>query len=202
MNKAAIKHLSVDPILAQVIQVYGELLERDISNVDIFADLVESIISQQLSVKASDTINKRFLALFGNKFPLPGKILEMPDDKIRACGISYSKIKYIKGISEALLNKSLDLEALKRLPDEQVLAELIKLKGIGPWTAQMLLIFTFARPDIFSMGDLGLRSAIAKLYGVDRDDLKAIEKITLAWRPYRSLACRYLWKSLDNTPKE
>lgn len=182
-----------------LISSYGELLFDWESN--LYENLIDSIISQQLSVKAAATISKRFKALFGETFPRPKQILEMPDEKIRECGISYSKIKYIKGICEAIEKGELDLEKLPNLSDEEVIAELTKLKGIGRWTAEMTLMFTLKRLDVFSMGDLGLRNAVAKLYNVDRDDLKKIEEISGNWKPYRTLASRYLWKSLDTTPK-
>lgn len=197
-NSHAIKHLSRDPIMGKLIEVFDSLSSHKSNSV--FEDIVESIISQQLSVKASDTIYKRFLSLFGGKFPEPSQIIQMPDEKLRECGISFSKIKYIKGLAQAASDGSFEPEKLKDLSDDMVLEKLTELKGIGPWTAEMLLIFTLQRPDIFSMGDIGLRNAIAKLYKVNRDDLKKIKKISDQWKPYRSLACRYLWKSLDNEP--
>lgn len=190
--------LSTDPVLKKLIKQFGELEKTQED--DLFAHIVLSIISQQLSVKASSTIEKRFIDLFGH-FPTPKEIVKMDTEKIRACGISYPKIKYIKGIAQAVIDKEIVLENLHAMDDEEIITELIKLKGIGRWTAEMLLIFALGREDIFSMGDLGLRNAVAKLYGVDRDDLVAIEKITINWSPYRSYASRYLWKSLDNTPK-
>lgn len=197
-NTQAIKHLSLDPVMKKLIKIFGSLPSH--KSKSIFEDIVESIISQQLSVKVSDTIYKRFLSLFGGKFPDPDTIIQMPDEKIRECGVSFSKIKYIKGIAEAVIEKSFEPEKLASLSDDIVLEKLVELKGIGPWTAEMLLIFTLQRPDVFSMGDIGLRNTIAKLYKVNRDDLKKIKKISDQWRPYRSLACRYLWKSLDNEP--
>lgn len=194
-----IKHLSRDKVIKKLIDQYGEL-PWSTEEVDLFAHIVESIISQQLSVKASDTIYKRFIALLPKKKVKPEDILKVDDEDIRAAGISYSKIKYIKGVAQAVVEKEIILEALHNLSDEEVLNELIKLKGIGKWTAEMLLMFSLKRPDIFSLGDIGLRNAIAKLYKVDRDDLVAIEKISLKWKPYRTFAARYLWKSLDNTP--
>lgn len=191
-----IQHLSVDPVLAKLIKKFGELEIK--SDPNLFEHVISSIISQQLSVKASDTIEKRFTKLFGDKFPKPKQILKMDAEKIRECGISYPKIGYIKGIAEAVDEGRLKIDDLPNLPDEEVLEELIKLKGIGRWTGEMLLIFALGRQDIFSMGDLGLRNAISKLYGIDRDNLVEIEKITLKWSPYRSFASRYLWLSLDN----
>jgi DNA-3-methyladenine glycosylase II len=162
---------------------------------------VESIVSQQLSVKASDTIWKRFKKLFGKKKITPDNLLKIEDEQIRAAGISYSKIKYMKGLSTMILKNELNLSAISTLSNEEVLLELTKVKGIGPWTAEMILMFSLGREDVFSLGDIGLRNAIAKLYNIDRDDLKKVEKISETWKPYRTYAARYLWKSLDNLPK-
>ncbi len=189
-------HLSKDSVMKVLIERHGELDWNWDS--DLYEHLITSIISQQLSVKVSDTIEKRFRALFGEKFPTPEEILKMSEDKIRECGISRPKIIYIKGIAEAVQSGALDVNAISLLSDEEVIVELTKLKGIGKWSAEMTLMFTLKRMDVFSMGDVGLRNAIAKLYGVDRDDLVAIEKITEKWKPYRTIAARYLWKSLDN----
>jgi DNA-3-methyladenine glycosylase II len=186
-----------DPIIEALIKKYGELDWN--YEVDIYRDIIESIISQQLSVKASDTIFKRVIDLFGGKLPTPQEVLLMPDEKMRACGVSFSKIKYIKGFCQVIVDKQIDLENLPTLSDEEVVEELTQLKGIGKWTAEMILIFTLKRPDIFSMGDLGLRTAVSRLYMVDRDDIKAIEKITSKWMPFRSMASRYLWKSLEKS---
>lgn len=163
-----------------------------------FEDLVSSIIGQQLSNKAADTIYSRFLKKLKVRKPKPDKILEMEDDSLRECGISYSKIKYIKGLSNAVLNKDLEMEKLSEMTDEEVVKELTKIKGIGEWTAEMFLMFSLKRPDVFSVGDLGLRNAASNLYGVDRDDRDSIEKVSLRWKPHRTSASRYLWRSLDN----
>jgi DNA-3-methyladenine glycosylase II len=121
---------------------------------------------------------------------------------LRAVGLSYAKAKYVKSVCEHALSGDVDFEGMRNLPDEEIIAELIKIKGVGRWTAEMFIMFSLNRPDVFSLGDLGLRNAVAKLYNVDRDDLAAIEKISQKWKPYRSLASRYLWKSLDNAPSE
>jgi len=197
-DKATI-HLSKDPIMKTLIDTYE--LPGWAYDKNLFLELVESIIGQQLSVKAADTITKRFKVAVGSNTPTPEQILAVDDDTLRAAGNSYSKIKYIKGICTAVINKEVDFESLRDMEDEEVIAELVKLKGVGPWTAEMFLMFSLGREDVFSLGDLGLRNAVAKLYGVDRDDLKKIEEISQQWKPFRSLASRYLWKSLENTPK-
>jgi DNA-3-methyladenine glycosylase II len=195
-----IKHLSEDRVLGLFISQYGPL-DPILPSKNIFEDIVDSIVSQQLSVKAASTIFTRFKNLFEDKFPTPNQILSVSDDDIRNCGISYPKIKYIKLLSQAIVDKAFIPEELFDLPDDEVKTKLVALKGIGEWTAEMILIFSLGREDIFSMGDIGLRNAIAKLYDIDRDDLEKIKEISDQWTPYRSYASRYLWKSLDNETK-
>ncbi len=190
------QHLSQDPVMKQLIVQY-ELSHRQDSK-NLFLELLGSIIGQQLSVKAGNTIEKRFLSLFESGSPSADDILTLSDEEMRACGISYSKISYIKGVARAVVDQKIHFEALRDLPDEVVIEQLIQLKGIGRWTAEMFLIFSLGREDIFSVGDLGLRNAVSRWYGVERNDLVAIENISMQWKPYRSLASRYLWKSLDN----
>jgi len=199
-QKKALKHLQKDPILKKVIAEHEFPSLPD--KYDLFQDIIESVIGQQLSTKAAATIRDRFVKLFDSQvFPTPKQVLQVDVEKVRAAGLSYSKIKYIKGFAQEVMHKRLDLEQLKQAEDEIVIEELIKIKGIGRWTAEMILMFSLKRPDVFSMGDLGLRNAVAQLYKIDRDDFRKIEKITLRWKPYRTLASRYLWKTLDNVPK-
>ncbi len=165
---------------------------------DLFSHIVSNIIGQQLSGGPARIIEERFVNLFTTKpFPTPEEILAIADEKIRSCGTSWAKVKYIKSLAQAVFDKSLDLESLRKLTDEEIIQELTKVKGIGRWTAEMILIFHLQRPDVFSLGDLGLRNAVSKLYRVPREDLKKIEKISLKWKPYRSYAARYLWDGLD-----
>ncbi len=199
MDKA-LKHLRRDVILRKIIKRYK--IEELNGESDLFADLIESIINQQLSGKAAATIFGRFKLLFKTKsFSTPQQILKIPDQKIRKCGISFPKIKYIKGICQAIVDKSLDIRKISMLSDEEVIIELTKLKGVGRWTAEMILIFSLKRPDVFSVGDLGLRNAVSLHYRINREDIRKIELISRKWSPYRSLAARLLWRSLDNKPK-
>ncbi len=198
-RKDKVKHLSKDKTLLIIIEQFGEIDEPVITK-DLFVDIVSSIVSQQLSTKAADTIWKRFELLFPKKSITPKKLLEIPEENIRAAGISYSKIKYMKGLAQLVVDKQLDLERVMTLADEEVIEELTKVKGIGRWTAEMILMFSLAREDVFSLGDLGLRNAVAKHYNVDRDDLETVKQISDQWAPYRTLAARYLWRSLDNKP--
>ncbi len=196
-HKQAVEYLKKDLVMAKIIAKHQAPVWGKPGN--LFDDIVENIIGQQLSAGPTKIITKRFVGLFKTgKFPTSRQILAMPDQKIRDAGMSWAKVKYIKSLSEMVENGQLDLEKVKLLADEEVIIELTRVKGIGRWTAEMVLIFYLQRPDVFSLGDLGLRTAVSKLYKVDRNNLKKIEKISLAWKPYRSLASRYLWKSLDN----
>ncbi len=193
------KHLrKIDPILAKVIDRTPQPQTKKRRG-NYFKSLVEAIISQQLSNKAADTIIARFRQLFKQSgFPTPLQVLRMSDDKIRAAGLSYGKISYIKDLAKAIESKQLNMRRLIRLTDEEVIVHLTQVKGIGRWTAEMFLMFSLERPDVFSHGDLGLRNAIQKLYGFKRPPtVKQIEKIVIKWSPHRTLASRYLWRSLD-----
>lgn len=197
VQPAGILHLQKDKTLAVVIRKYHPPVWH--RPAPLFAAIIRNIIGQQLSSGPARIILGRFINLFPKgKFPTPKQILEVSDQKIRDCGLSWAKVKYVKALASAVAGGQLNLDRVKKLPDQEVIVELTKVKGIGRWTAEMILIFHLRRPDVFSLGDLGLRTAVAKLYKVKRDNLKKIAKISSAWSPYRSLACRYLWMSLDN----
>lgn len=165
-----------------------------------FAALVEAIVSQQLSIKAADTIFKRFIALTpGRKLPTPREIAKMPTAKMRKCGLSGMKVGFIKDLARKTLDGSLDFKHIDTMDDETVIEHLISVKGIGRWTAEMFLIFSLHRDDVFSYGDLGLRNAMQKIYRMKRPPTPAqAARITARWKPYRSLGSRYLWASLKN----
>jgi DNA-3-methyladenine glycosylase II len=197
-NDRGHKHLrKADPVLAKVIDDSILSVRKRRSN--FFSSLSQSIIGQQLSTKAADTIRNRVRQLFkGPGFPTPKQVLRMPDTKLRAAGLSYGKISYIKDLALAFESKKLDMRRVNRMTDEEVIAWLTRVKGIGRWTAEMFLMFSLHRPDIFSTGDLGLRNAVQKLYGLrNPPTAKQLERITAKWSPHRTLASRYLWKSLD-----
>ena len=165
---------------------------------DYFKSLCGEIIGQQLSSKAADTIYARFEKLFNGKKITPKDALKLQDQNLRNAGMSWSKVKFIKDLAQKVLEKNLQLDKLDKFSDELVMAELMKVKGIGPWTAEMFLMFTLQREDVFSHGDLGLRNAIKKLYKFQKEPTKKqIEKIVEKWKPYRTYACRILWKSLE-----
>lgn len=195
VKKACIYLAETDPILGEIIDQVPPF-ERSWGK-NYFLDLIESIISQQLSVKAADTIWKRFQTLFSGQI-IPEDVLAMDQEKMRECGISYGKISYIKDLASHVLSSGLLFEQFDIMTDEEIIQELIKVKGIGRWTAEMFLMFTMGRPDVFSYGDLGIRKALQKLYGFEKEPTqKEAEAIAAMWRPYRTVACRYLWKSLD-----
>ncbi len=184
----------VDPTLGDLIVRIGSLEERNAESY--FISLVSSIISQQLSTKVADVIYARFEALFNDQIT-PQEVLKIEDQTIRDIGISWSKIKYIKALSEYALKSNKVFEKFDSMSDEEIIKELTQVKGIGRWTAEMFLIFTMERPDVFSFGDLGLKRAIQRWYGFKTEPKESqIAKITLQWKPYRSIASRYLWKSL------
>lgn len=195
-HKKAVRQLGRDPVIKKLMAEYPSPTWEKKTN--LFQSLVYEIIGQQLSGKVAKVIYKRFLDLFGGKIPKTGELLKINDDKIRSCGCSRAKVKYLKSLAQAVENKTLDLKNLATLPDDQVYAQLTAVKGIGNWTAEMFLIFSLHRPDIFSVGDLGIRTAVSNLYGVPRENIKKISKVADTWKPYRSFACRYLWLSLEN----
>jgi DNA-3-methyladenine glycosylase II len=192
-----ILHLKKDPILAKIIK--DELPPESYSyqENDLLTHIIIAICNQQLSGKAASTIYNRLLDLLPDRRIDANEILNLSDEAIRKAGLSRPKIKYIKGICQAISLEQLDLAKIPSLSDEEVVNELVKLPGIGRWTAEMIMIFNLNRPDVFSVGDLGLRTAVASLYHVDREDLKKIEEISSRWRPYRSTASKILWRSLD-----
>lgn len=191
----ATKHLRSDPVMKKLISRFGKL-EFMVHEEDLFAEIVDSIISQQLSGKVAKVIYSRFEKLFPKKRVGPKFLLKIDDAKLRDVGMSWAKVTYLKDLAKKTLDGTLQLTRFNSLSDKEVVEHLVRVKGIGLWTAEMILMFSLRRPDVFSVSDLGLRTAVAKLYYVDREDFKRIEKISLQWSPYRTLACRYLWKSL------
>jgi len=195
-----------DPILRGLVQRYGSCQLR--SHTDYFDSLVKSILSQQLSTKAAETIYRRFLALHATPTaPSPGTILATSTESLRSVGISARKIGYLRDLSQAVEEGRLSLDHFPRLTDEEIIRQLIVIKGIGVWTVQMLLIFSLGRLDVLPVGDLGIRKAIQRWFSEEAPPSPLpgpaeIESIALQrrWAPYRSVASWYLWRSLENTP--
>src|SRR3954451_14754750 len=168
---------------------------------DAYGALLRSIVGQQLSTKAARTIFERLTDLFGGNGPTPRQLLEADPEEVRAAGLSRPKVAYLRDLAEHVEDGELDLEQLAELPDDEVIAQLTAIKGLGVWTAHMFLIFHLGRPDVLPVGDLGIRRAAQIAYGLDDlPEPAELEGLAEAWRPYRSLACLYLWRSLDNTP--
>jgi DNA-3-methyladenine glycosylase II len=194
----AIEHFKThDPVLYAVTQKLPPLQKSYSANY--FIALVESVVSQQLSVKAADTIFGRLQALTDDPELTAEAVLRMDGQTMRDAGLSWSKVAYVKNIAEYTLTSDKVFEKFAAMSDEEIIAELVKIKGVGRWTAEMFLLFTMGRPDVFSTGDLGLLRAIQRLYGFgETDPTKAeMEAIAAPWKPFRSVASRYLWKSLE-----
>lgn len=193
--KVRLHFQTVDPVLFSVIDRIPSFAIQ--KSTDYFSDLVEAIICQQLSDKAGATIFSRFQTLFPDKQITPKKVLALKDEQIRNAGPSWSKVRYIKNIAQAVVD-GMDLSSFDNLNDQQIMNNLTAIQGIGPWTAEMFLMFTLGREDVFSFGDLGLKRAIKNLYHFKKEPTrKQIEKISNKWSPYRTYACRILWKSLE-----
>ena len=193
--------LSKDNVMYSLIQKYGVLTLNDNymqTSGNLFQDLSTTIIRQQLSNRVADIILQRLENLL-NKEMTPNKLLSIADEELRSIGLSMNKVNYIKNIAHAIQNGHLKLDELYKLNEQEIRECLTKIKGIGSWTVDMFLIFSLHFPDIFSFGDAGLNKAIQNLYGNNNILTKQqIFEITEHWRPFRSYACLYLWRSLDN----
>lgn len=202
--RAAEKHLSAhDKKLAPVIAASGPC--RIKPHTDHYGELVGSIVGQQLSSVAAGTIWRRVLDLFGGKMPTPEELIKIEDQKLRDVGLSWNKVKYVKDLAQHILDGRLDLDHIAKMPNEQIIEQLTAVKGLGEWSAHMFMMFGLGRLDILPVGDLGVRKAAMRLYGLK--DMPAPEQlITLSskhkWHPYESVASWYLWQSLDNNPQK
>ena len=194
----ALSHLKKDPVLAKLIDQFGVIDYP--KSTDYFESLVSSIIGQQLSNKAADTIYNRFKDLLPKRKVTPQAVLDLNLDSIRKCGTSWAKASYLHDLATKTLDGTLALDKLETMADEEMITHLTQVKGIGRWSAQMQLMFAFHRPDIFPVDDMGIQNAFVKLYKLTKDiKLKTkMEKVAKKWQPYRTLACWYLWKFLDN----
>jgi DNA-3-methyladenine glycosylase II len=195
-SKAALDHLRMDPVMAGVIERVGPI-EYSVDP-DLWRGLVGSIVGQQLSVLAARTIRGRIEALGGDAgFPTPELIASLPEETLRSCGLSGAKTRYVRDVARVCLTGELEDDRLERLDDEAVIEALVRIKGVGRWTAEMVLIFTLDRPDVLAVDDLGIRVAVQRAYGLgDRPGREELTRIGEPWRPFRSLASRYLWRSL------
>jgi DNA-3-methyladenine glycosylase II len=169
---------------------------------DHYGALIRSIVGQQLSVTAARAIYGRLLERFGGRPPTPREVLAEDEEELRAAaGLSRAKVGFLRSLAEHVVAGELELDRVARLADEAIVAELCAVRGIGEWSAHMFLIFQLERPDVLAVGDLGVRRAAQRTYGLPElpsaDDLRLLAE---PWRPHRTLACRYLWRSLDSEP--
>ena len=192
-----------DPVLRAVIDDVGPIDDFFVRRpTDHYGTLVRSIVGQQLSTRAAASIYNRLLDRFDGHAPTPEEVLADDPDELRsAAGLSHAKVRYLRSLAEHVLDGSLDLDALTKLPDDEVMSALVAVKGIGPWSAQIFLMFHLHRPDVLPVGDLGIRRAVKIRYGLaDLPTPAELTEIAEPWRPHRTLACIYLWRSLRITP--
>lgn len=189
-----------DPIIRDLIRKYGPCGMAAAQRDDHFAAIVKSITSQQLSVKASRTIYLRLAALFATGVPTPDGFAAIPDETLRAAGLSRQKIAYVRDLSAKVLDGTLPLHTLDALDDEAAIEAITCVKGLGRWSAEMFLMFRLHRPDVMPVDDLGIVNAMKKAYGLRaKPKPKRMLQMAEPWRPYRSVACWYLWRSLENS---
>ena len=199
MSKEAIAFLKKDKALNVALRAVPEIKLR--KNTDLYLALMRAIVGQQLSVKAARTIWERFLKLFPDGYPDASQVITLTDTTLRGVGLSFQKAGYIRNIAQFSLTNTLDYKKLKAFTDDELIDYLVQIKGVGRWTAEMILMFNLCRPDVFPRDDLGIQTGIRKLYNLRTGDKKQLfskmEKISENWRPYRTIACMYIWKYKD-----
>jgi len=203
---AADAHLRRDPVLRRLIDQGGPLPDGPQSAgrpADLYGALLRSITGQQLSVKAARAIYGRLTERFGGRTPTPEELLADDPDALRAAaGLSRAKVASLRSLAEHVISGELELDRLRELGDAEVARELVAVKGIGQWTADMFLMFTLHREDVLAVGDQGLRNAVMRAYGLEAlPTPEAFTELAEPWRPHRTRASLYLWRSLDNTPE-
>ncbi len=182
-----------DKYIGSLVTKWGVCAIKPGKKKDYFVDLVDAICSQQLSGKAASTIFGRVKTQLGEI--TPENVLKKKDQELRDCGLSWAKVKYVKDLAQKVKDEEVKIHKLDKLPDEEVLSELISVKGIGKWTAQMFLMFTLARPDVFPVDDLGIRNGFKKIVGRELKG-EGLAKFGERWKPYRTVASWYIWRSL------
>lgn len=193
------KLLKKDKVMSRLIRSHGE--KQITKRKNAWLHLCTSILSQQLSTTVASVIRDRFLALYGNRFPTPEQVLQTPVETFRSIGFSYAKANYVHNVARFAMEQGMDDSKLARMGDEEVIEYLLRIKGVGRWTVEMLLIFTLGREDVFAVDDLGIQQSMAKLFKLDTGDKKKFKadmlRLAEAWRPYRSYACLHLWAAKD-----
>jgi DNA-3-methyladenine glycosylase II len=205
--EAADAQLSRDPVMARLIAEQGGPLPLDHDPArnrpsDVYGALLRAITGQQLSVKSAQAIYGRLLERFGGRTPTPAELLADDPEALRtAAGLSHAKVRSLRSLAEHVQAGELELDRLATLDDAEVMRALTAVKGIGEWTADMFLMFTLRRPDVLAVGDQGIRNAVRRAYGLAAvPDPDALTELAEPWRPYRTRACLYLWRSLGNEP--
>ena len=194
-DPSALVHLSKDKQLNKIIPTIS-LPPLEASG-DVYLDLLDAIVSQQISTHAARAIFNRFCALFPNHYPAPENVLSLSQETMRSVGLSAQKAAYIRNIASFSAEENLEKLNWLKKKDDEIIQYLSAIKGVGKWTVEMVLIFTLGRTDVLPLDDLGIRQAFVKLYGISgtpKIQTAAMLEIASAWRPYRSLACRYLWR--------
>lgn len=188
-----------DPRLAAIIRKYKERSLLDAPVVDPFSALVRTITSQQISTKAAATIHGRLVALMPGSLATPEALISLTEDQLRQAGLSRQKTTYLRDLCDKVSTGALPIHALEHMSDEEVIDAIVKVKGLGRWSAEMFLMFRLRRPDVLPVDDLGIMTAIQRVYGLrKRPKADRMRRIGEAWRPYRTVACWYLWRSLEN----
>ncbi|UFH52657.1 DNA-3-methyladenine glycosylase [Spirosoma sp. KNUC1025] len=202
MDDLALIHLARDPVMARLIaETPAPKIFNDYAG-DVYLSLLESIVSQQISTKAADAIFTRFRALFPDKYPSADALLLKTTDELRSAGLSFQKIKYLQSVAEFSLIHPMDQAHLDVMTDEEIVQYLTPIKGVGRWTVEMLLMFVLNRPDVFPIDDLVIRQRMIRAYAEQTEGLSGralytvLHEIAANWRPYRTTACRYLWRWL------
>ncbi|MBL7741787.1 MAG: DNA-3-methyladenine glycosylase 2 family protein [Chitinophagaceae bacterium] len=196
-----VKHLSKDKNLAKLIRQHGTFQLKKQKNLCLY--LCYSIMSQQLSTKVASVIKNRFIDLYGVE-PTPQQIIDTPFEKLRGIGLSNAKVNYVQNVARFEMEHGMDHKKLSKMDNEEVIAYLTRIKGVGRWTTEMLLMFALCREDVFAPDDLGLQQAVIGLYDLKHRKKKImnekIVQIAQQWSPYRTYACMYLWRWKDNVP--
>lgn len=196
-DRARLHLAASDAVMAGIVERVGPL-DYPVDP-DLWRAIVGSIVGQQLSVKAAATIRARVAALGGDGFPSPEQIIECSEERLRGCGLSRPKARYVLDAARRWISGELEPASLAAASDEEVIQRLVTLRGVGRWTAEMVLIFSLGRDDVLAVDDLGIRSAVQKAYGLDaRPRPEELIRIGEPWRPYRSHASLYLWRSLHS----
>jgi DNA-3-methyladenine glycosylase II len=198
--RTSVRYLKrVDPVLARVIEIVGPCRIQLRTEGTHFQALTRAIVFQQLSGKAAGTIFSRFNGLYVGNSPAPEAVLETTDEQLRAVGLSRQKIAYLRDLSSKVVTGELPLEAVEHMTDDDLITHLVQVKGIGRWTAQMFLMFRLGRTDVLPELDLGVQNAIRRAYRMrKRPTPKQVKRIGAKWSPHSSVACWYLWRSLEN----